>query len=167
MWIISIGKQSFHYVGSIELVVRMKMSGARCIYFPWMKFRKFLHFTSHWGFVPQIWRHRFCTWHQYLWCKNRSCLSDKNAVNMLKPSMFFIRSYSYYLWLLNNLRIAKDFFVANMWGRRVTNCFISWIVLSPWRSSNWADISLAFLLSAGPTALKFLSLDFNDKSLLV
>ena len=39
-----------------------------------------------------------------------------------------------------------------------TNSFRSRTVLAPWRSSNCADMAFAFLLSVGPTALKFLSL---------
>lgn len=142
------------------------MAPAVFIFLEWSS-KSFCTLLSHWGFVPQIWR-QICV-HDTGICDARIEAVYKTKMLWIcwNPVCFFLRSYSYYLRLLNNLRIAKDFFVANMWGRRVTNCFISWIVLSPWRSSNWADISLAFLLSAGPTALKFLSLDFNDKSLLV
>lgn len=56
------------------------------------------------------------------------------------------------------LRLAKDCFVANMCGNFATNCLISCTLLSPCLSSNWDEITLAFLLRTGPTPLKFLSL---------
>jgi hypothetical protein len=62
---------------------------------------------------------------------------------------------------LMNIRVARDALVAIMCGSRATNCFISCTVFSPWRSSNCEEINFALRLSAGPTALKFLSLKVN------
>jgi hypothetical protein len=57
-----------------------------------------------------------------------------------------------------NIRVASDALVAIICGSRATNCLISCTVFSPWRSSNCDEINFALRLSAGPTALKFLSL---------
>lgn len=56
------------------------------------------------------------------------------------------------------LRFANDCLVANICGKRATNCLISCTLLSPCLSSNCNEITLAFLLRTGPTPLKFLSL---------
>ena len=58
----------------------------------------------------------------------------------------------------HNIRVASEALVAIICGNRATNCLISCTVFSPWRSSNWEEINFALRLSAGPTALKFLSL---------
>ena len=50
-------------------------------------------------------------------------------------------------------------------GSLSTNSLKSLTVLAPCRSSNWADTDLAFLLSVGPTALKFWSSRQTDKIL--